>query len=245
MTLTTNMRKKNGVALWRQIADRIRTAIAAGEYDKTGMLSPEMELAEKFGVNRHTVRSAIAALADEGIVQALQGRGTIITRKDRLSFPISKRTRFTEGLSHQAQDMEGLLLSHTVEAATEFLAEKLKLPTGTALIRLEALRKVNRKPVSRSTSWFPAERFEGIVEAYQKSGSITAALKSVGVSDYVRASTTISARHADADDLSDLELSPGAILLVTDALNVDMDGVPTQYAISRFSADMVQFTVEN
>lgn len=245
MTLTSNMRKKNGVALWRQIADRIRTAIAAGDYDASGMLPPEMALAEKFAVNRHTVRSAIAALADEGIVQALQGRGTIITRKDRLNFPISKRTRFTEGLGDQAQEMEGLLLSHAIEAATTSLAEKLGLPVGTALIRMEALRKVNRKPVSRSTSWFPADRFEGIVEAYEKSGSITTALKSVGLSDYVRATTTISAQHAEADDLSDLELSPGAILLVTAALNVDMEGVPTQYAISRFAADVVQFTVEN
>jgi GntR family phosphonate transport system transcriptional regulator len=245
MSLSANMRRKNGVALWRQIADRIRTSIAAGEYDATGMLPPETVLAEKFAANRHTVRSAIAALADEGIVQALQGRGTMIMRKGRLSFPISRRTRFTEGLGDQAREMQGLLLSHAIEVASSEMAGYLEIPVGTLVIRLETLRKADKRPVSRSTAWFPAARFDGVAEAYRDSGSITSALKTVGLSDYVRVSTVISATHANTQDLDDLELSPGAILLVTRALNADVDGVPVQYAVSRFSADAVEFTVEN
>ena len=245
MTPMENMRKKSGVALWRQIADRIRMAIIAGEYDATGMLPAEIALAEKFGVNRHTVRSAIAALADEGIVQALQGRGTLVVRKERLSFPISKRTRFTEGLGAQAKEMEGLLLSFATEQASVDISNQLKVERDAQVVRIETLRKVNRRPVSLSTAWFPADRFEGIAEAYRDSGSITAAFKALGLSDYVRVSTVISAVHASAEDVSHLELSPGAILLVTRALNADMDGVPVQYAVSRFSADTVEFTVEN
>lgn len=87
--------RQTGVALWRQIADRIRLAISNGDYDATGMVPPETVLAGEFGVNRHTVRSALAALAEEGLVRAVQGRGTMIERKERVSYPISKRTRFT------------------------------------------------------------------------------------------------------------------------------------------------------
>lgn len=239
------MKRKNGVALWRQIADRIRQEIAAGDHDATGMLPPEMTLSEKFGVNRHTVRSAIAALASEGIVEPLQGRGTMIVRKGRLSFRISKRTRFTAGIGEQVKDMEALLLSHSIEQATEDLAARLKLDVGEPLIRMETLRKADHHPVSRSTTWFPAKRFSGIEEAYRASGSITEAFAKLGLKDYVRDTTVISATHADAEDLSDLELSPGAIVLVTYALNTDIDGVPVQYAISRFSADTVEFTIEN
>ena len=46
-------------------------------------------------------------------------------------------------------------------------------------------------------------------------------------------------------DLADLELTPGAILLVTRALNTDLDGVPVQYAVTRFPADRVQFTIRS
>ncbi len=240
-----SVRRQNGVALWRQIADRIRTAIAGGDYDDTGKVPPEMMLAAQFGVNRHTVRSALAALAQEGIVQAVQGRGTLILRKERLNFPISRRTRFSQGIGDQAREKEGILLASSDEAATVDLAARLKLPVGARLIRLETLRKADRRPVSRATTWFPADRFAGIADAYQDSGSITAAFTAVGLPDYVRASTEITAVHADNDDLSSLELSPGAIVLVTRALNVDPDGVPVQYAVSRFPADAVQFTIEN
>jgi len=239
------VQRQTGVALWRQIADRIRQAISAGAYDETGMVPPETVLAAQFGVNRHTVRSAIAALAQEGIVRAVQGRGTLIERRERLNFPISRRTRFTQGLGDQAREMQGLLLSSAEEPAAKDIAQRLGLPSGAPVLRLEALRKADGRPVSRSSSWFPAERFRGIDAAFRQTGSITAAYKMLGVSDYLRVSTEITATHADAGDLSDLALSPGAIVLVTTALNADPDGVPIQYSVSRFPADTVQFTIEN
>ncbi|KQQ73370.1 phosphonate metabolism transcriptional regulator PhnF [Rhizobium sp. Leaf321] len=239
------VQRQSGVALWRQIADRIRTAIANGDYDATGKVPPEISLAAEFGVNRHTVRSALAALAQEGIVRAVQGRGTLIERKERLNFPISRRTRFSEGIGDQAKEKEGLLLAASEESATPDLASRLQLAVGAAVIRLETLRKADRRPVSRATAWFPADRFSGIAEAYRESGSITAAFAAIGLTDYLRVSTEVTAVHAESGDLADLELSPGAIMLVTRALNADPDGVPVQYAISRFPADMVQFTIEN
>ncbi len=63
--------------------------------------------------------------------------------------------------------------------------------------------------------------------------------------DYVRMTTEITAAHADEGDLADLELSPGAIIMTTRALNTDLAGIPVQYSITRFAADRVQFTIEN
>jgi GntR family phosphonate transport system transcriptional regulator len=233
------------VALWRQIADRIRAAISTGVYDETGMVPPETVLALQFGVNRHTVRSALAALAQEGIVRAVQGRGTLIERKERLNFPISRRTRFTTGLGDQAREMRGLLLAEAREPATAEIARWLHLKEGMAVIRLETLRHADRRPVSRATSWFPADRFAKIGEAYRKTESITKAFALLGLPDYVRATTEVSAAHADDGDIADLELTPGAILLIAKSMNTDLDGVPVQYSISRFAADRVQFTIEN
>lgn len=239
------LQRQTGVALWRQIADRIREAISSGAYDETGMVPPETALALQFGVNRHTVRSALAALAQEGIVRAVQGRGTLIERKDRLNFPISRRTRFTDGIRDQARETRALLLGHAEEAADSEVARWLHMEQGTPMIRLEMVREADKRPVSRATSWFPAARFAGIGEAYRTAGSITKAFAALGLSDYVRATTEITAAHADSGDIADLGLAPGAILLITKAMNTDLEGVPVQYSISRFAADRVQFTIEN
>ncbi|WP_028745508.1 phosphonate metabolism transcriptional regulator PhnF [Rhizobium mesoamericanum] len=239
------VQRKTGVALWRQIADRIRQAISAGAYDETGMVPPETMLALQFGVNRHTVRSAIAALAQEGIVRAVQGRGTLIERKERLNFPITKRTRFTAGIGEQAREMRGLLLSYSQEKADADVARGLKIRPGEPVIRMETVRKADGRPVSCATAWFPAGRFGGMPDAYKRTESITKAFAELGLSDYVRATTEITAVHADEADTAALELTPGAILLITKATNTDLEGVPVQYAISRFAADRVQFTIEN
>ncbi|MFZ2099583.1 MAG: GntR family transcriptional regulator, partial [Oricola sp.] len=79
------LERKTGVALWRQIADLIRSDIAAGVAAESGRLPPEMELAKRYGVNRHTVRAAIAALEQEGVLRSEQGRGTFVRRRTRLS----------------------------------------------------------------------------------------------------------------------------------------------------------------
>ncbi|MDE1991728.1 MAG: phosphonate metabolism transcriptional regulator PhnF [Rhizobiaceae bacterium] len=239
------VQRQTGVALWRQIADRIRASINHGDFDDTGMVPSEMVLALQFGVNRHTVRSALAALAQEGIVRAVQGRGTLIERKERLNFPISKRTRFSQGIGDQVRETRSVLLATSEEAASAELARHLRIEVGTRLVRLETLGQADHRSVSRASSWFPADRFGDIAEVYRTTGSITKAFREFGVPDYVRVVTEITATHADESDLADLQLSPGAIVLVAHALNADLDNIPVQYSISRFAADRVRFTVEN
>ncbi|PWK71557.1 phosphonate metabolism transcriptional regulator PhnF [Aminobacter sp. AP02] len=237
------MTRKSGVALWRQIADQIRQAIGAGTLGSDGRLPTEMALSERFGVNRHTLRSAIAALVQEGVLRAEQGRGTFVESRQKLSYPISARTRFSTGLREQTRDRRSSLLAYALEPASDRVAESLRLTSGAPVLRLETLSEADGRPVSRATSWFDAERFPGFEKVYAETGSITLSFQHFGISDYFRRSTLVSARHADASDLADLKLSAGAIVLVAVATNVDGEGVPVQYAETRFVADRVELSV--
>lgn len=235
--------RKSGVALWRQIADQIRQAIGAGTLGVDGRLPTEMALSERFGVNRHTLRSAIAALVQEGVLRAEQGRGTFVESRQKLSYPISARTRFSTGLREQTRDRRSTLLAHALEPAGTRVAESLRLAAGAPVIRLETLSEADGRPVSRATSWFDAKRFPGFEKVYAEAGSITLSFQHFGIEDYFRRSTLVSARHADTADLADLKLSAGAIVLVAVAVNVDAEGVPVQYAETRFVADRVELSV--
>ncbi|MDN2579617.1 phosphonate metabolism transcriptional regulator PhnF [Aquibium sp. ELW1220] len=239
----TGMDRRTGVALWRQIADQIRQGIGAGHFGEGGRLPPETALAERFGVNRHTVRGAIAALVQEGVLRAEQGRGTFVEKRKRLSYPIARRTRFSEGLRDQAQERRGHLLDHAHEAAEPRVAAALGLDADAPVLRVETMSEADGRPVSRATSWFDAARFEGIAEAIAETGSVTLAYRRHGVEDYFRQSTIVSARHADAVDLAALRLAPGAIVLVAVAVNVDTEGRPIQFSETRFAADRVELAV--
>ena len=67
----------SGVALWRQVADGIERGIADGRFAAGEKLPGEMEIAETYRVNRHTVRRALATLAERGLVRAERGSGII------------------------------------------------------------------------------------------------------------------------------------------------------------------------
>ena len=179
------------------------------------------------------------------MLRSEQGRGTFVRRRKRLSYPIAKRTRFSAGLGNQAGSTRTRLLESAEEAASETVADNLGVATGSPVIRLDTVSEADGVPVSRATSWFDANRFAGIDKAFGEHASITKALAACGVTDYVRKSTVIEARHASGEDVQLLRLSAGAIVLVTRAVNADSDGNPIQYAESRFAADRVELKIES
>ncbi|HWA20426.1 MAG TPA: phosphonate metabolism transcriptional regulator PhnF [Devosia sp.] len=232
-----------GVALWRRIADDIRLDIVGGKLARGDRLAGEMALAERFGVNRHTVRRALAVLEEEGVVRSEQGRGTFVDRAQRLSYRIGKRTRFSEGLAGQARSLERRLLSSRIENATAPVAKALRIRAGAKVVRLETLSLADGQPLSRATSWLDYRRFAEFPERFERARSVTAAFRTFGIADYARASTHISARHADADETKLLKLAPGAILLVSEAVDAEEDGAPIQYGLSRFPAERLELVV--
>nr|WP_321457643.1 phosphonate metabolism transcriptional regulator PhnF [uncultured Cohaesibacter sp.] len=236
--------RRTGIALWRQIADVIRAGISSGLGDENGKLPPEVELAEQFGVNRHTVRSAISALVNEGILRAEQGRGTFIVKPERLTYPISKRTRFSTTLAEQGQRGEFRLLSHEVLPASKEVAKALNLDVGSPVLQIRSIGVGDDRPISRTTAWFDKERFPDMLDNLLRYNSVTKAFKASGLEDYVRLSTTVEAYHATLDDIEMMKLTPGSIVLVTHAINTDLDGHPVQYSKTRFSADRVSLQIE-
>lgn len=243
---TPKIARNSGVAVWRQIADEIRGEIKRGHFQRGEKLPPEITLAARFGVNRHTVRSAIAALTKEGVLRAEQGRGTFIANARRLTYPIGKRTRMSTGFAEQVTHRERIILSHAIEKPTAEIAEALQLGNNDAMVHhFETLSIADGQPVSRSSSWFDQQRFPALAEHYQASGSVTVALQQLGIEDYFRKSTLISAQHADQDDLLHLKLTPGAIVLTAQAINVDTAGLPIEYSTTRFPADRMEFSIQS
>lgn len=241
--MSAELDRGSGVALWRQIADRMRSEFA--HLDDGERLPPEMELALRFGVNRHTVRAAIAALVQEGALKSEQGRGTFMVRPRRLRYPITRRTRFSAGLEGQARERRSRLLSHAKAEAGPEIGELLGIAPACAVWRIESVGEADGSAVSRATSFYDAGRFPDFPPVYERTGSVTAAFAELGVADYVRLWTRIEARHAGPSDIADLKLAPGSAVLVTRALNADTQGTPIQYSVTRFAADRVELSIEH
>jgi GntR family transcriptional regulator, phosphonate transport system regulatory protein len=83
----------------------------------------------------------------------------------------------------------------------------------------------------------------GLADHFKATESITASLLAVGIDDYMRAATTVSARHATVAEAADLGLATGSVVLVTRSLDVLADGTPLQVGIARFVADRVELDI--
>lgn len=54
---------------WQEIASQLRDAIVTGQHPPGSKLPKEEELEQRYKVSRTTVRRAIAALTNEGLVR--------------------------------------------------------------------------------------------------------------------------------------------------------------------------------
>jgi DNA-binding GntR family transcriptional regulator len=66
---------------FRQIADELRESIRRGDLPPGAMIPSELSLAELHDVSRGTVRSALALLVDEGLIEVVPGQGRRVVGK--------------------------------------------------------------------------------------------------------------------------------------------------------------------
>jgi GntR family phosphonate transport system transcriptional regulator len=234
----------SGVALWRQVADGIERGIADGRFAAGEKLPGEMEIAETYRVNRHTVRRALATLAERGLVRAERGSGTYVEAV-KLAYPLRSRTRFSEIVGAGGHEPRGQLIDASEDVATRELARELGLKTGASLIRIESVRLADRTPICVSTTWLSATRFPDAGRVFASTRSMTKLLVHYGIRDYRRGTTKITAAIADAADAARLDLALGRPVLVVDSTDVDTDGKPLVTKRSRFAAERIEFVVES
>lgn len=70
--------EKGPIPLYYQLESQLRAKISNRDIKPQELLPTEMELCETYGVSRATVRQAIKALEDDGLIKREQGRGTTV-----------------------------------------------------------------------------------------------------------------------------------------------------------------------
>lgn len=239
----TVLARMSGVALWRQIEQAIESDIRLKTFGPGDRLPTEAELSSRFGVNRHTVRRAIAGLQERGVVRVEQGRGSFV-QENVVDYRLGRRTRFSENVFNLRREPGTELLRMQRLRADKTVAQMLDLRVGDPVIALETRRSVDGRPLNIGTHHFPLRRFPTLGEAYKAERSITGALRRLGVADYTRKTTRVTARLPDGDEARLLMQPRNHPVLVTESVNVDEADRPIEYGVARFAAERVQFVFE-
>ncbi|MEM7733545.1 MAG: phosphonate metabolism transcriptional regulator PhnF [Pseudomonadota bacterium] len=234
--------KTEKIPVWRSIYSTLSGDIGEGRYAQGDKLPTEAALSRRFGVNRHTVRRALAKLAEDGTVHARRGAGVFVTQEPTL-YPIGKRVRFHQNLQAAGRLPTKEVLALETRPAGKDEADMLALEPRAMVHVYEGISRADDQPVALARTIFPAARFPDLPRELRRYHSISKALQECGLADYTRVWTRFTAKQASATQSRHLQISEGAPLLRTVSLSVDEAGAPVEYGRTWFAGDRVTLTV--
>lgn len=138
-----NLNKKKYYDIYLQIENRILGKV----YQAGELLPSENELAKEFQVSRETIRKALVLLLENGFIQKMQGKGSIVIDRERYSFPVSGLTSFKE--LHQEQHMNAVtrVIKNDYEKLPEQVRKYVSLPDGAKAWYIERVRYLRGEAV--------------------------------------------------------------------------------------------------
>jgi GntR family transcriptional regulator len=154
--------------LYARVAQRVADDIQSGRYPRGAMLPPELDLCERFGVSRTTMRAAIRELQVRGMVSRRAGVGTRVEASAPQDQFVHESTTF-EGVIQFTGAMTFRMIEVGEEIADEARATWLCCAPGERLTVLRGMRVVPPgKPLCISNHFISgldrgaAARFDGL-----------------------------------------------------------------------------------
>lgn len=86
------MKVNKFITIYKDIAQQIE----GGRWKAEEILPSEHELTAQYGTSRETVRKALHMLAQNGYIQKIRGKGSVVLNREKMQFPVSGLVSFKE-----------------------------------------------------------------------------------------------------------------------------------------------------
>ncbi|MEV0616775.1 GntR family transcriptional regulator [Nonomuraea sp. NPDC050404] len=136
--------------LQEELSDRIRR----GVYRPGEALPAQRKLAASLGVTLMTLRQALRALSDDGLVVQEPGRGTFVS-PPLAAYRLETLRSLADELRAQGREVVTRVLSAQVRKLPAKVAAELGAAEGARGLRLERVRVVDGDPAVHQASWVP------------------------------------------------------------------------------------------
>jgi GntR family transcriptional regulator len=204
------------VPLYMQLKTILASQIDRGELRPHEKLPSERELCRNFGISRMTVRHALDALAQGGLVYTQPGKG-IFVADPRLSLNVQvSLAGWSEDVRRSGATPSSILLEACLCRATSEQAKALHVTEEEELVRIERLRMVDKVPLAMQTAYLPHHLCPDLLQYDLATQSLIRILgKEYGLR-LARAEETVRAMLAKPEERELLGLSDPAPVLSTE-----------------------------
>lgn len=224
--------------LYRQLQNGLRHLVNKGLLLADEAIPGERELATGLGVSRVTVRKAVRALVEQGLLEQRQGSGTFIAT--RLEQPLSQLTSFSEDIRARGKQPSLAWLDRSVGVATPEEAMALNLSPGAEVSRLYRIRSADDKPLALEQATLP-RRFLPDPQVVEESLYVVLSAQGLRPS---RALQRLRAELLGMEHARLLAVPPGSAALYIERRGFLKDATAVEFTRSHYRGDAYDFIAE-
>ena len=130
------------------------------------MLPSEHELADMMDTSRETIRKALNLLVQDGYIQKIRGKGSVILDVDKWDFPVSGIVSFKELATKLKLDAHTAVHELSIVKADETLRAKLMTDVGELVWKVIRVREISGEKGDFGQRFFKAEACPSFDEGY-------------------------------------------------------------------------------
>lgn len=152
------LNRNNATPLHLQIQAFLRQKIVSNQLKSDETIPSERDLAEELRVSRMTVRQALNALREEGLIYQKRGKGTFVSSL-KLDIHTRNLNGFSDEMTRRGMTPSSKTLQISRARASAEQAERLLLDDGAEVFCLKRLRLADKIPMSLETTFLPVAQF--------------------------------------------------------------------------------------
>ncbi len=228
--------------IYLQLREIVRGKIEDGEYTPGTAIPSENKLAETFGINRITVRNAVDALVNEGILQRVQGKGVFVVG-NKYEEALEEYGGFIGNIADRGKRITIKELNKVVRKAGDLYANIFGIEPEDDLFFLRHYKTMNGEPISVEEIFVP---YEIIPELYDINTSVFNMKDAFAFYDvelvHMQQSLEIVSGYSKTRKI--LEMPEGVALLMLSCDYYDQSGRHIECSKSYVRSDKVSFAIE-
>jgi GntR family transcriptional regulator len=227
---------------YAQLANIIRHQIGEGVFRPGDQLPSEAKLCRWYGISPMTVRRSINLLADQGVVNTAQGRGTFVKPLElgTANFDLQE----LQDLFTDDSEVDVKLLAARVVSADERAARKLQISEGAPTIYIRRLLTREDQPVFYHRAYLIYDPSRPIVEAEMDVTSLQGLFANADNSLLKRGQLNIEAILMNPEEAELLGSPFPAAAFILEHLFYDFDDRPISWGWFLFRSDRLRFSTK-
>jgi len=222
------------------IFQELSNDIEQGVYEPNTLLPSEHELCDRFTTSRETIRKALTLLSQNGFIQKMQGKGSLVLDVSKMSFPVSGLVSFKEIQQSLGRNIETTVHKLELNETTEWLSSQLESEQNALVWEIVRTRTIQDERVILDKDWILQSQVPSLTEEIC-SDSIYAHLENNLGLDISYAKKEITVEVATDEDRALLDLDGYShIVLVKNFVHLEDTSI-FQYTESRHRLDKFKF----